>query len=109
MSGGARKPASWQGELALIPLPGEAGRAEADAASAAEDGSARNGRKRKVGPSRPRKAGTPDGKAPDTTGKTAEGDAATPAPRDGATENGSGPEDPPRCADSGDGLGSEWL
>ena len=35
------EPASWQGELTLVPLPGETGRAETDI------GFARNGRKRK--------------------------------------------------------------
>ena len=88
------EPASWQGELALIPLPGESGGASPDAASAAEGGSARNGRKRK--------AGTPDGKA-------RHADAATPAPWDGAPEDGSGPENVSRAAQPDGGLGSEWL
>ena len=92
------EPASWQAELALIPVPGEAGGAEVDG------GSARNGRKRKARPSRPRKAETPDGKAPDAG-------AATPAapPQDRPSEDGRRPEDPPRAAGPDGGRGSEWL
>ncbi|MCY4549854.1 MAG: type IV secretion system DNA-binding domain-containing protein, partial [Defluviicoccus sp.] len=103
------EPASWQGQLDLLPLPEEAGGTEADAAASAEDGSTRNGHKRKGSASRPRKSGMPDERAPDTTGKAPEGDAATPVPGDGATEDGSGPEFPPSCADGGDGRGQEWL
>ena len=64
------EPASWQGELALHPLPGEAGDPEPDAAPGQ----------------------TADGKAPD-----ADGAAAAQAPQDGAPDTGTGPEAPPRA------------
>ena len=97
------EPASWQGELALIPLLGEAGGAETGG------GSTKNGHKRETRPSRPCETETPDEYAPDTTGKALEADGTTPAPGDGVTEDGSGPEFPPRAAGPDGGRGSEWL
>ncbi len=75
------EPASWQGELDLVPLPGEAGDPE-----------------RNAGP-----AETADRKAPD-----ADGAAAAQAPQDGAPDTGSEPEAPPRCSGAGSGRGSDW-
>ena len=103
------EPAAWQGELALLPLPGE--RAEADAVSAEGGGPASKGRKRKPRSSGPRKTETGDGNAADTKGDAPDVDAAkpAPAPQDGASEAGSGSEDPPRAAGPDGERPSEWL
>ena len=77
------EPASWQDEMAPIPLPGEAGATEPGAAAAAGAGSARKRRERKV---------------PDTKGDAPDTDAAAPAPQDG-----------PPAAEPDGGRGSEWL
>ena len=82
------EPASWQGELALLPLPGEAGDAQSDAAVTE----------------------TADGKAPESKGKTADADGAATAqaPQDGAPDAGSEPAILPRSSDAGGGRGSDW-
>ena len=103
------EPASWQGELALVPLPGEVADAEPDAASAADGGSAKTGGRRKPRPSGPHKAETGDGKVADTRGDAADADPAAPAPQDGPPDTGSGPEDPPRAAQPDGERASEWL
>ena len=97
------EPASLQGELAPLPLPGEDGRAEADGRSA------RKGRKREPRLSGPRKAGTPDGNAADRKDDAPDADAIAPAPEDGPVEDGCGPEDPPRAAEPDGERPSEWL
>ena len=78
---------SWQGELDLVPLPGEAGDSRSDAALDE----------------------TADTMAPESKGKAPDADGATPAPHDGAAVDDSEPVNPPRCADAGGGRGSEWL
>ena len=103
------EPAIWQAELDLVPLPEEAGGTEADAVASTEGGSTRIGRKQKAGPSGPRKSGMPVERAPSSTGEAPDADAATPAPGDGVTEDGSGPEVPPRAARPDGGVTSEWL
>ncbi len=82
------EPASWQGEPALLPLPGEAGDPEPDAVPDE----------------------TVDGEAPESEGKAADGDGETPAhvPRDDAADADSGPADPPRSSDGGGDRGSDW-
>ncbi len=77
---------SRQGELALLPLPGEAGDVQPEAA--ADE--------------------TVDGEAPESEGKAADGDGGAPAPRDDAPDAGSRPADPPRSSDGGSGRGSDW-
>ena len=81
------EPVSWQGELDLVPLPGEAGESRSDAAPDE----------------------TADKMAPESKGKAPDADGATPAPHDGAAVDGSEPANPPRSADAGGGRGSEWL
>ena len=82
------EPAAWQGELDLAPLPGEAGASQSEAAAAETADTMASGGK---------------GGAPDA-------DPETPAqaPQDGAPDAGSEPANPPRCADAGDGRGSDW-
>ena len=75
------EPAAWQGELDLVPLPGEAGAAQPDAATAEPV----------------------DGKAPD-----ADVAAAAIAPQGGAPDAGSEPTSPPASSDAGAGRGSDW-
>ena len=81
------EPVSWQGELDLVPLPGEAGDSRSDAAPDE----------------------TADTMAPESKGKPPDADGATPAPHDGAAVDGSEPANSPRSADAGGGRGSEWL
>ena len=80
------EPVSWQGELDLVPLPGEAGDSKSDAAPDE----------------------TADTMAPESKGKAPDADGATPAPHDGAAVDGSEPANPPRSADAGGGRGSDW-
>ena len=75
------EPAARQGELALIPLPGEAGDPQ-EGAAAGE---------------------TEDGKAPD-----ADRVAPAEASRDGAPDAGSGPANPSGSFGGGGGRGSDW-
>ena len=86
-SGMPPEPVSWQGELDLVPLPGEAGESRSDAAPDE----------------------TADTMAPESKGKPPDADGATPVPHDGASVDGSEPANPPRSADAGGGRGSEWL
>ena len=81
------EPASWQGELDLLPLPGEAGDPNSDGA---------------VGE-------TADANAPESEVKAPDADAAAPAaaPQDGPPEAGSAPAGPPD-SDAGGGRGSDW-
>ena len=83
------EPAAWQGELDLVPLPGEAGDPQSDTAPDE----------------------TADGKALAGKGEAPDADPETPAqaPQDGAPDADSEPVNPPRCADAGGGRGSEWL
>ena len=83
------EPAAWQGELDLVPLPGEAGDPQSDTASDE----------------------TADGKALAGKGEAPDADPETPAqaPQDGAPDADTEPVNPPRCADAGGGRGSEWL
>ena len=82
------EPAAWQGELDLVPLPGEAGEAQPDAATAETAET---------------EAGENKDKAPDVVGG-----AAAQAPRDSQPDAGSVPEDPPPSSDAGGGRGSDW-
>ncbi len=79
--GMAPEPAAWQGELALLPLPGEAGDPQRDAASAETAG----------------------GKAPD-----ADGAVAAQTRQDGAPDTGSEAANPPRSSEAGGGRESDW-
>ena len=81
------EPAAWQGELALLPLPGEAGEPQPDAAAAK---------------SADRKAPESENKAPDT-------DGAAPAqtPQDTARDAGSEPAGPPDSS-PGSRSASDW-
>ena len=83
------EPAARQGELDLVPLPGEAGDPQSDTAPDE----------------------TADGKALAGKGEAPDADRETPAqaPQDGAPDADSEPVNPPRCADAGGGRGSEWL
>ena len=83
------EPAVWQGELDLMPVPGEARDLHWDAGAAE----------------------TADGKALAGKGEAPDADPETPAqaPQDGAPDADSEPVNPPRCADAGGGRGSEWL
>ena len=94
--GAPPEPAAWQGELDLVPLPGEAGGPQPDAAPAA------NGEATEGGPGRAVPAGDAGGPAPDdrpsvTVPKPPAAPAGNPAPDD---EAGSCPD--------GD-RPSEWL
>ena len=82
------EPAAWQGELDLVPLPGEASEAQPDVATieTAET-----------------EAGENKDKAPDV-----DGGAAAQAPRDSQSDAGSVPADPPPSSDTGAGRGSDW-
>ena len=81
------EPAAWQGELALLPPPGESGDPEPDAA-----------------------AETADGKAPDGGDKAPDTDGAAPAqaPQDGAPDAGLKSEATPRSSAAGGGRASDW-
>ena len=83
------EPALTQGELEFVPLPGEDGDAEPDAAPAE----------------------TEDGKTPESVGKgpNVEGAAQAPAPQNDASDAGSEPAIPPHSSDAGGNRGSEWL
>ena len=83
------EPAAWQGELDLVPVPGEARDLQADAA-AAETAAG--------------KASAGKGKAPD-----ADGAAAAQTPQDSAPDAGSEVVNPPRPSDAGGGRGSDWY
>ena len=82
------EPASWQGELDLVPLPGAAGDPKSEAAPAK----------------------TADGEAPEGKGKAPDTGTAAPAQasQDGAAVDGSEPANPPRASDAGGGRGSDW-
>ena len=84
------EPAAWQGELDLVPLPGEAGDPEPDAAAAAAETKANEARES-------------SGEAPDADGAT-----PSPAPQDSAPDAGPEPADSPRSSDAGAGRGSDW-
>lgn len=86
--GMAAEPASWQGELDLVPLPGEAGDPQPDAAAAETDA----------------------GKAPESKDKATDAAGAAPAQasRDGAPDAGSEPAISPRTSDAGGARGSDW-
>ena len=82
-------PAAWQGELDLVPVPGEARDLQSDAAAAE----------------------TADGKTSAGKGEAPDADPETPAqaPQDGAPDAGCEAVNPPRSADAGGGRGSEWI
>ena len=75
------EPAAWQGELDLVPLPGEAGNPQPDAAAAESEA----------------------GQAPEPHGA-----APAQASQDGARDAGSEPANPTRSPDAGGGRGSDW-
>ncbi len=79
------EPASLQGELPLVPLPGETGDPEPGAAPAE----------------------TADGKAPESEGKAPDADGAASEPQDDALDAGSDRATPPRPP-GGWGRGSDW-
>lgn len=75
------EPAAWQGELDLVPLPGEAGDPQLNAAT---------------GETEPGKAADAGGTPP------------AQATKDGAPDAGPEPANPPRSSDAGAGRGSDW-
>ena len=82
-SGMPSEPAAWQGELDLVPLPGEAGDPQPDAAA----------------------AGTEAGKAPESKKRAREGDGVATAT---SPDSGPKPTDPLPSSDAGAGRGSDW-
>ena len=83
-AGTSPEPAAWQGELDLVPLPGEAGDPKPDAAAAETAPGSRD-------------------EAPD-----AEGAASAQVSRDGEPDDGSEPENRTLSPDAGGGRGSDW-